>query len=110
MCDCINIHIGTYDNQIWVHAPAHMPKSNGYCLDTCIAEEVMLLWLLGITTTGCCCGHNKLPGYIGVSDDDIHRMEELGYTHTHRYPERKDEFTPFYEKAKEMLGDTVRSL
>lgn len=71
--------MGSYGNQIWVHAPAHMPKSNGYCLDRCVAEEVMQLWLLGITTTGCCCGHGKADPYIGVVDDDIGTMRMMDY-------------------------------
>lgn len=79
MCKCNNIEFGSYGNQIWVHAPAHMPKENGYCLDRCVAEEVMQLWMKGITTTGCCCGHNKSEGFIGVIDSDIKRMKELGY-------------------------------
>jgi len=79
VCDCKNVEPGSYDNQIWVHAPAHMPKDNGYCLDTCIAQEVMGLWMQGITTTGCCCGHNERTGFIGVTDNDIEKMKDLGY-------------------------------
>ena len=79
MCDCKDIEVGSYGNQIWVHAPAHMAKDNGYCLDRCVAEEVMQLWMKGITTTGCCCGHNKLEGFIGVVERDIPKMKELGY-------------------------------
>lgn len=78
-CTCNNIEVGTYDNQIFVHAPAHMPKNNGYCLDRCISEEVMILWQLGITTTGCCCGHGKVPPFIGVTDKDISIMKGWGY-------------------------------
>ena len=82
-CKCVGVKIGEYTNQIWVHAPAHMTKENGYCLDRCIAEEVIQLWMEGITTTGCCCGHN-LPGssgipYIGVAFKDINKMKKLGY-------------------------------
>ena len=101
-CSCINIEPGSYENQIWVHAPSHMPKPNGYCLDRCIAEEVMWLWMLGITTTGCCCGHNKHQGYIGVIEKDIERMEQLGYQHTERYPNRIDEFVPLYADIKDL--------
>lgn len=79
VCRCINVEIGSYDNQIWVHAPSHMPKENGYCLDTCIAEEVMQLWMKGIETTGCCCGHGKAHPFIGVAEKDIQKMRTLGY-------------------------------
>ena len=78
-CHCDNVEPGSYTNQIWVHAPAHMPKDNGYCLDLCVAEEVMMLWRKGITTTGCCCGHGKQHGFIGVIDNDIPKMKALGY-------------------------------
>lgn len=78
-CKCVGVEIGSYGRQIWVHAPAHMPKDNGYCLDLCISQEVMQLWMKGITTNGCCCGHNKRIGYIGVSELDALKMIELGY-------------------------------
>lgn len=78
-CNCKNIEVGSYSNQMWVHAPAHMSKVNGYCLDRCIAEEVMILWQLGITTTGCCCGHGKAPPFIGVYLADTDRMKAMGY-------------------------------
>lgn len=78
-CNCKNVELGSFDNQIFVHAPAHMPKENGYCLDKCISEEVMALWMLGITTTGCCCGHGKAEPFIGVADKDIPIMKKMGY-------------------------------
>ena len=78
-CHCESVEVGSYDNQIWVHAPSHMPKENGYCLDRCIAEEIMQLWMKGITTTGCCCGHKKIPPFIGVIDADISKMKLMGY-------------------------------
>ncbi len=78
-CECQGVEIQSYKNQIWVHAPAHMPKANGYCIDLCIVQEIMQLWMLGITTTGCCCGHQKVEPYIGVSDEDCETMQELGY-------------------------------
>lgn len=73
-----------------------MAKDNGYCLDRCIAEEVMMLWILGITTTGCCCGHGKVPPYIGVIDSDIPRMKAYGYSvsFNHMRPDDEDSFTP----------------
>ena len=78
-CKCKNISPGSYDRQIWVHAPNHMPKDNGYCLDLCIAQEVMQLWMHGIFTNGCCCGHNVVDGYIGVECQSIDKMVKLGY-------------------------------
>lgn len=95
-CTCENVDVGSYSNQIWVHAPAHMPKSNGYCLDACVAEEVMGLWMLGIKTTGCCCGHGKLPPYIGVEFEEIPKMKKMGYQvrYNHNRPGDEDSFIP----------------
>ena len=96
LCNCNNVEPGTYANQIFVHAPAHMPKDNGYCLDACIAEEVMILWQLGITTTGCCCGHGKVYPYIGVAGEDIHTMKSYGYEvqYNPNRPGDEDSFVP----------------
>jgi hypothetical protein len=49
------------------------------CIDKCIVEEVQSLWALGISTVGCCCGHNKPIGYIQVIKSDEEKMIELGY-------------------------------
>ena len=85
MCNCKDIKMGSYDNQIMVDRPKCMlgrtegTRSNKICLDKCIAEEVQYLWSLGIRTTGCCCGHNIQEGYIGVIDKDILIMKKVGY-------------------------------
>jgi len=86
MCNCINVKIGSYGNQIMVDRPKCMVGRAGgssnpdkLCLDKCIAEEVQYLWSLDIRTTGCCCGHNKQVGYIGVIGEDIEFMEKLRY-------------------------------
>jgi hypothetical protein len=105
MCKCENIEIGTYGNQvILTPLPPHMKeykaKAGGYpdsiCVDTCLAEEVKELWGLGITTTGCCCGHNKLAGFIGVIDSDIPKMKEMGYKvgFNQCRPDDEDSFIP----------------
>jgi hypothetical protein len=79
MCDCVDVEIGSYANQVLLSAPSHMPKENGYCIDRCLAGEVQELWARGVTTTGCCCGHNKVAPFIGVAPDDIQTMKALGY-------------------------------
>jgi len=72
MCNCVNVKIGSYDNQVELPRPIHMmgrhegTSSATICIDRCIAKEVQFLWSLGIVTTGCCCGHNVLDGYIGI--------------------------------------------
>lgn len=96
-CDCEGVEMGSYGNQIWVHAPAHMPKGNGYCLDACVAEEVMQLWMRGVTTHGCCCGHGEDGlAYIQVAESGISAMENLGYERRKNpmHPDARDLFIP----------------
>ena len=89
MCNCNNIEIGSYNNQTCVDIPSHMEDYKNYklsnglksviCIDNCILEEIKHLWNLEIKTTGCCCGHNKLDGFIGVVNEDVSKMKQLGY-------------------------------
>ena len=85
LCDCVNVAVGSYGNQVMVPRPIHMrgrkegTESDIICIDTCLANEIMYLWKMGVTTTGCCCGHKKFEGYIGVIDSDGPLMETLGY-------------------------------
>lgn len=53
--------------------------SDVICVDACLEREIKYLWSIGISTTGCCCGHNKVDGYIGVIDEDISKMKRLSY-------------------------------
>ena len=106
MCDCVNVEIGSYDNQVVLPVPEHMrPLRNcigdireSICVDRCVAEEVQSLWSLGIVTTGCCCGHNKMTdrAFIGVMFEDIERMKEMGYVvqPNKSRPGDEDEFVP----------------
>lgn len=50
-------------------------------IDACLVDEVKELWNHGIKTTGCCCGHGFMLGFIGVTEDCIKNMEQLGYVH-----------------------------
>ena len=85
MCNCVNVKVGSYGNQVILPRPKCMigrtegTRSNTICIDRCIVEEIKYLWSLGVRTTGCCCGHNEGEGYIGVIDKDIGIMEEGGY-------------------------------
>lgn len=89
MCRCQNIEVGSYDNQVCItDLPPHMADykvlqggARSICIDACLEHEVKQLWCMGITTTGCCCGHNRgieYP-YIGVVSYDIERMKAMGY-------------------------------
>lgn len=102
MCHCINVEIGSYHNQVELKRPSHMigrkegSESETICVDKCLSEEIQMLWSLEISTTGCCCGHNKLEPYIGVIDADISKMLEMGYSiryNTNR-PHANDSFIP----------------
>ncbi len=57
----------------------HERKTSTY-IDSCIIPEVRWLWDKGIRTTGCCCGHNiEDLSYIGVVEEDIPKMIDIGY-------------------------------
>lgn len=68
-------------------------------IDACVAEEIQDLWNKGIHTCGCCCGHGFHLGFIQVEEEDIPKMEQLGYEH-YIYEDyfggikRKDAFIP----------------
>jgi hypothetical protein len=54
-------------------------KNDGISVDDCLADEIEALWGIGVRTTGCCCGHGKTSGSIGVEKVDIPTMIKLGY-------------------------------
>ena len=66
-------------------------------IDDCLVKEIKHLWRLGIHTRGCCCGHQKLKGYIEVERTDIIKMIKLGY----KFYEQDDEnnFDRFIPKS-----------
>lgn len=88
-CACVNVDVGSYDNQVTVEIPEHMKEYRRLCdmevmlicLDRCISDEVQTLWARGITTNGCCCGHGKFGAWIGVEPASVSSMEALGYEH-----------------------------
>lgn len=96
-CKCINIKMGSYDNQTdkilpWAEAKSYRNPIVG--IDNCILEEIEYLWNKGIKTVESCCGHNTAPGFIAVTDDSIWLMIELRYQWLHR-PYQED-FDPSY--------------
>lgn len=100
-CNCVNVEIGSYDNQVELPCPSHMPTTRGVntiCIDACLKDEILYLWSLGITTTGCCCGHNKGDKYpmISVEFKDIPRMKAMGYKvqFNNCRPNDEDSFIP----------------
>lgn len=104
MCDCVDVGMGTYDNQVVLPYPPHMSKENGFTktfagIDRCLEKEIKYLWSLGIPTIESCCGHNLCMGYISVKNEQNEKkMRDLGYKHQPNslYPERTDAFDPKY--------------
>lgn len=123
-CSCIDVTPQSqecYDRMIVLEVPEWLDirlnnpereKTKWISVDSCIAAEVWELWQHGIVTTGACCGHNlddrSLP-YIGVIDDHVPLMKELGYEvqpntcgsfdangkFIQSYPDREDSFNPY---------------
>lgn len=95
MCNCKNVKTGSYLNQVELLAPIWSSRST-ICVDTCLHNEILDLWKRGIKTTGCCCGHNEMPPFIGVSEEFIPKMKELGYVVAINpsAPYREDSFYP----------------
>lgn len=95
---CESAEMQTYTGSVTLVAPHFMAERHprGICVDVCLALEVTRLWNCGIETTGCCCGHGRQPGYIGVTDRHLRAMAMLGYEVIHRpdAPDRLDSFTP----------------
>ena len=80
MCDCVHYNLGSYENQVLLPRPEHIKgTSSKIPIDRCLAAEILSLWGAGITTIGCCCGHNRFTPYITVIEEDIPRMKALGY-------------------------------
>ena len=48
-------------------------------VDRCLVPELQSLWLRGISTAGCCCGHFEKPGFVQVFPEHEGAMHELGY-------------------------------
>lgn len=84
-CDCNNVEMGSYDNQIilgrYPVMDEHLKelKPNGISVDRCMVEHVVSLWEAGVRTNGCCCGHKKEAPYISIHEDDFEKAISLGY-------------------------------
>lgn len=102
MCECKNVKIGSYANQVVLRVPEYLILTNSagirikeVSVDKCLSTIIEDLWSLGIKTTGCCCGHNTDLGYIGVLPDCIANMKELGFM-VRFNPSRPDAEDSFY--------------
>lgn len=76
MCKCNdNVKFGDY-SRMDVITTKEGKKIN---VDKCLTKEIEYLISLGVKTIECCCGHNKVSGYIAVGKESIDKMKELGY-------------------------------
>lgn len=96
---CSEIGFGTADCAYNVMTPFKCGFDNDYKMvniDKCLLTEVIALWELGIKTTGCCCGHDKHPPFIGVDPEHIPQMKGLGYQviANKHHPGGEDSFAP----------------
>lgn len=105
---CRDIGFGTYDCAYNIMPPYYSYEECGdvryIAVDKCLLPEILSLWEMGIRTTGCCCGHDKLEPFIGVIDEDIPRMKALGYKvqYNQYRPGAEDSFCP---KTQLVYGD-----
>lgn len=101
-----NVPMGSYLHCKKIKLPKHMKEYLSYknathvSIDACLIPEIKKLWRKGIRTTGCCCGHNSIRGYIGVDFDDIEKMKNMGYkvAFNNGRPDDEDSFIPKTEK------------
>lgn len=86
-----------------------MPNGKDVSVDNELVDEVKYLWSLGIETNGCCCGHGEQMPYIGVYDEYIPLMLELGYNVHINCKSKKDfvRFDSFIAKSIE-ITDAMR--
>lgn len=76
-----------YEKQVLLELPEGMVRdrrlreglSSQVCIDPCIVDHIKYIWSLGIETLGCCCGHNTIPGWVGVPERQTEKMKSLGY-------------------------------
>lgn len=108
MCNCKNIAPQSqecYDQMVVLEVPDNVDirynnpdreKKTHVSIDPCLVEEIKFLWSKGVVTTGCCCGHNSHPPYIGVTEEFIPVMKSMGYKVSFNKcrPKDEDSFTP----------------
>ena len=108
MCSCVGIEsFGGYENQTEIISP-WWSSHQTICIDTCLADEIKMLWTKGIKTTGCCCGHNIGCSMINVSPESIKGMEDLGYEHTDFPNFKKSSWYTFKPRSIKALGETKK--
>ncbi len=105
---CIDVKEGTYNCAYNIMLPYRVKfdwedeskaETRTVAIDKCLLPEVLNLWEMGIKTTGNCCGHGQSDkSFIGVKDEFIPKMKELGYT-VWKNPFRPDDEDNFIPKT-----------
>jgi hypothetical protein len=74
-CACEGVAIGSYQNQVELETPQFMRDIGQIgcltirgtaCIDRCLETLIKSLWEKRVITTGCCCGHNQVDGFVGI--------------------------------------------
>lgn len=84
MCNCYNIDFTKqHSYQTFLKIPIqNIPDDflfDEVMIDNCLIDEIKELWSKGVITITCCCGHNKVAGFIAVIKNHWKMMEMLGY-------------------------------
>jgi len=93
-CSCVDVPFGTYEVAVSVPTPDFMRGEEYGCyhvpdiadIDRCIVDDIRKLWDEQIITTGCCCGHNRIPPTVTVAPECEAKMERLGYERWGKHP------------------------
>ena len=116
-CGCRDVAMRSYDGAVLLVQPWDREDGRvGVTVDACLALEVYRLWKAGIRTTGCCCGHNVAPSYIGVVPEHIEQMKAMGYEVQHNpcRPGDEDSFIPksipSADLIEQLVGDRDRAV
>lgn len=74
-CSCIDVEPQMYASGVVMKTSAGKLVQ----VDVCCATEIGQLWMAGVETNGCCCGHGLRGSYVGVWDESVELMVQLGY-------------------------------
>jgi len=107
-CDEIPFGTGYCSYAIYLPWKVNFNGGENKCvsIDKCLLPEIIQLWEMGIKTTGCCCGHGDYSkAFIGVRDEYIDKMKEMGYKVWYN-PYRPNDEDSFIPKTKLIYGES----